>query len=73
MDLRHMEERDRAQVLEMMRVFYSSEAVMTNGSEEIFNNDISECVSESPFAEGFVFTDSDDEHLLGYADRKSVV
>ena len=62
-----MEERDRAQVLEMMRVFYSSEAVMTNGSEEIFNNDINECVSESPFAEGFVFTDSDDEHLLGYA------
>ena len=36
MNLRHMEERDRAQVLEMMRVFYSSEAVMTNGSEEIF-------------------------------------
>ncbi|MBQ3429736.1 MAG: GNAT family N-acetyltransferase [Mogibacterium sp.] len=67
MNLRHMEERDRAQVLEMMRVFYSSEAVMTNGSEEIFNNDISECVSESPFAEGFVFTDSDDVHLLGYA------
>ena len=67
MNLRHMEERDRAQVLEMMRVFYSSEAVMTNGSEEIFNNDINECVSESPFAEGFVFTDSDDVHLLGYA------
>lgn len=55
------------QVLEMMRVFYSSEAVMTNGSEEIFNCDISECVSDSPFAEGFVFTDIDDEHLLGYA------
>lgn len=65
--LRHMEDRDRTQVLEMMRVFYTSEAVMTNGSEEIFNNDISECVSDSPFAEGFVFTDTDDKHLLGYA------
>ena len=65
--LRSMEERDRAQVLEMMRVFYSSEAVMTNGSEDIFNSDISECVSDSPFAEGFVFTDTDGEHLLGYA------
>ena len=65
--LRHMEERDRAQVLDMMRAFYSSEAVLTNGSEEIFNSDISECVSDSPFAEGFVFTDTDDGHLLGYA------
>ena len=65
--LRHMEERDRAQVLDMMRVFYSSEAVLTNGSEEIFSSDISECLSDSPFAEGFVFTDADGEHLLGYA------
>lgn len=62
-----MEEHDRAQVLEMMRVFYSSGAVMTNGSEEIFNSDISECVSDSPFAEGFVFTDTDRGSLLGYA------
>jgi len=35
-----MEEQDRRQILEMMRIFYASEAVFTNGSEDIFNTDI---------------------------------
>lgn len=68
--IRHMTEADRSAVLEMMRVFYSSDAVHTDGSEEIFNSDISECVSDSPFAEGFVFTreeDGSDSGILGYA------
>lgn len=68
--IRHMTEKDRSDVLEMMRAFYSSDAVLTDGSEEIFNNDISECVSESPFAEGFVFTgegEGNDISILGYA------
>ena len=38
--IRKMKEDDRASVLEMMRVFYASPAVLSNGSEEIFNNDI---------------------------------
>ena len=65
--MRKMEERDRAEVLEMMRVFYASDAVHTDGSDEIFARDIDECISESPFAEGFVFPDPADGHLLGYA------
>lgn len=65
--IRKMEERDRAEVLEMMRVFYSSDAVHTDGSEDIFNSDIDECVSDSPFAEGFVFTETGRDGLLGYA------
>ena len=53
--MRSMRKTDREEVLEMMRTFYSSEAVLSNGSEEIFNRDIKECISDSPYAEGFVF------------------
>jgi ribosomal protein S18 acetylase RimI-like enzyme len=41
-------------VIEMMREFYSSEAVLSNGSEEIFLNDFNACVGDEPFLEGFV-------------------
>ena len=40
--IREMNRQDAPQVLEMMRVFYASEAVLSNGSEEIFQTDISE-------------------------------
>ena len=53
--MRSMRKTDREEVLEMMRTFYSSEAVLSNGSDEIFNRDIKECISDSPYAEGFVF------------------
>ena len=53
--IRKMEEWDRADVLDMMRAFYSSPAVFTNGSEEIFNADINECLVDSPYLEGYVF------------------
>lgn len=45
------------QVMEMMRIFYASPAVHTDGSEEIFRCDIEECLSDSPYLEGYVFTD----------------
>ena len=47
-----MMESDREIILEMMRNFYSSPAVATNGSEEIFTNDIDACVSDNPYLEG---------------------
>lgn len=53
--IRKMEEQDRQSVLEMMRVFYASPAVSTNGSEEIFRADIDCCVQGSPYLEGYVF------------------
>ena len=53
--IRKMIESDVSKVKEMMRVFYASDAVSTNGSDDIFNNDIKECVSDSPFAAGYVF------------------
>ena len=54
-----------AAVLEMMRDFYASPAVLSNGSEEIFRRDIAACVSGSPFVEGYVFAEGED--LMGYA------
>lgn len=63
--LRSMTEADRAAVTELMRAFYSSDAVLTNGSEEIFNKDIDACVSDNPYLEGYVFTITD--AILGYA------
>jgi ribosomal protein S18 acetylase RimI-like enzyme len=54
----------REDVLSMMRIFYASPAVATNGSEEIFHADIDACVGDSPYAEGFVF--ETDGVLSGY-------
>ena len=63
--IREMEERDRAAVLEMMRVFYRSDAVWSNGSEEIFGADIDACVGDSPYLEGYVFEEAGE--ICGYA------
>ena len=54
-----------AAVMEMMREFYASPAVLSNGSEEIFRADIAACVSAEPWLEGYVFTEG--ETLMGYA------
>ena len=49
----------------MMRGFYASDAVLTNGSEEIFSADVSECVNDSPYLEGYVF--ENESGIQGYA------
>lgn len=53
------------EVMEMMRVFYASPAISTNGSEEIFRCDIENCMNNSPYLEGYVFTE--DSVIMGYA------
>lgn len=63
--IRGMEERDRTQVVEMMRTFYASPAVFSNGSDEIFNTDIDNCIGGSPYIEGYVFENSG--NVQGYA------
>ena len=63
--IRRMNESDRESVMDMMRTFYASPAVLTNGSDEIFVSDVDECVSDSPYAEGYVFEDSGE--TIGYA------
>ena len=62
--IRLMEEKDRDTVLGMMRVFYESPAVLSNGSDEIFKADIDNCINDSPYLEGYVFEDNGE--LLGY-------
>jgi len=53
--IREMTKADTEAVLDMMRVFYASPAVLSNGSEEIFRNDIENCVGDCPFLEGYIF------------------
>ena len=60
-----MREEDRNQVVELMRVFYTSPAVLSNGSDEIFEADFNACISGSPYLEGYVFEDAD--KIQGYA------
>ena len=60
-----MAEQDRNCVLEMMRVFYASPAVYSNGSDEIFLNDIENCINSSPYLEGYIFENSN--NIQGYA------
>ncbi len=62
--IRVMNARDRESVLEMMRTFYASPAVLTNGSEEIFAADVEACVSGSPYLEGYIMEDGE---IQGYA------
>ena len=45
---------DKAPLMDIMRVFYSSPAVYTNGSDEIFSADIDACIDENPFLDGFI-------------------
>ena len=63
--IRTMTENDKDAVLEMMRVFYASPAVWSNGSDEIFLTDIETCINGSPYLSGFVFEENG--ALLGYA------
>lgn len=64
--IRAMIKEDKSTVLEMMRVFYASPAVLSNGSEEIFENDIEACVGDCPFLEGYVF-ENEQKEIVGYA------
>ena len=63
--IRRMEPKDREAVIGMMRTFYASPAVLSDGSEEIFEADFRQCVSENPYLEGFLF--EEDGVVQGYA------
>lgn len=65
LEIRSMTRNDKEQVLDMMRVFYASSAVLSNGSEEIFESDIENCVNKCPYLEGYIFQEED--RILGYA------
>ena len=56
--IRKMTRSDKNTVIDMMRVFYASPAVLSNGSEEIFEADVENCVNDSPYLEGFIFEEN---------------
>ncbi len=60
-----MVEADRETVTAMMRTFYASPAVLSNGSDAIFAADIDACLSDSPYLEGYMLLDGDT--AIGYA------
>ena len=63
--IRNMEEKDKGIVTDMMRTFYASDAVLSNGSEEIFSNNIAYCLNDSPYLSGYIF--EEDGTIQGYA------
>lgn len=64
-EIRMMTRSDAPEVMDMMRAFYASAAVFTNGSDEIFTADIENCLNGNPYIEGYIFCDG--ENVLGYA------
>lgn len=63
--IRDLMEQDREELVLMMDVFYASPAVLSNGSTEIFNQDIDACLSDSPLLEGYIF--EIEQETVGYA------
>lgn len=53
--IRSMQEKDREEVLAMMQVFYASDAVINKANDEILQKDISDCVGDCPYVDGYVF------------------
>ena len=62
--IRKMMSEDKSIVMDMMQTFYASPAVLSNGSKEIFEADVENCMNDSPYLEGFVFEDAD--RIQGY-------
>ena len=62
--IRKITKDDKLEVINMMREFYSSPAVFTNGSEEIFSSNLFACINNSPYLDGYVFIEND--KIVGY-------
>ena len=62
--IRKIKREDKNEVINMMRTFYATPFVSTNGSEEIFDANLEACINESPYLEGYVFEKG--AELLGY-------
>ena len=55
---------DKLTVINMMEEFYSSPAVFTNGSTEIFNANLDAVIEKSPYLDGFVMLSNN--KIIGY-------
>ena len=63
--IRAMQPSDKAEILQMMRVFYDSPAVEHTAPDAVLERDIDDCLREFPFLEGFVMEQNG--ALIGYA------
>lgn len=63
--IRAIKEEDVEEVIEMMRNFYASPAVLSNGSEEIFRTDVNACLDNDSCLDGYVF--ENENGIQGYA------
>ncbi len=63
--IRNITQNDKSAVIQMMKEFYASPCVLTDGSEEIFEADVDTCISSSSYLEGYVF--EGEKELEGYA------
>lgn len=63
--IREIKIEDKPLVIQMMRGFYASPAVLSNGSDEIFNADIDNCINDSPYLEGYIFENNGE--IIGYS------
>ncbi len=64
-NIREMTQKDKGEVFEMMKIFYHSPAVHTNGSDEIYTADIENCINENPYLEGYIIENGDG--IQGYS------
>ena len=64
--IRSMKEEDSAEVLEMMKVFYASPALLSDPSEDVMKRDIADCLGDNPFIECFVF-EGNTGVIMGYS------
>lgn len=62
--IRLMEQSDFDKVLDMMLVFYASDALIIHPSEQSLRRMLTECIAGGPFLEGFVFVE--DGETVGY-------
>ena len=49
--IRSMKEEDSSEVLEMMKVFYASPALLSDPSEDVMKRDIADCLGDNPRSE----------------------
>lgn len=68
--IRKFKDEDKHEILSMMQEFYSSDAVFTNGSDEIFETDFETCINNSPFLDGYVFNNEEKNSWLCYGYKK---
>ena len=65
MTIKKMTKEHYTDVLDMMRVFYDSPAVLHTSSDKVLENDINACISDNVYLDGYVFVE--DDIITGYA------